>query len=199
MGVWPPDLGDMQTKHGHGEGSSPALHGDTVVVNWDHEGESFRDRVDKTTGEGRWKVARDEVTSWASPIVVEHDGKAQVVVSGTTRVRGYDLANGDVIWECGGLSLNVVATPVAAGGMVYAGSSYEKQAFVAIPSRGRHRRHLPDEEPRLVPPAQHTLRAVPPALRRVPVLLHHYQGFLSRVDAKTGTEAHRPLPDRRHG
>ncbi|MDA1051613.1 MAG: PQQ-binding-like beta-propeller repeat protein [Planctomycetota bacterium] len=49
---------------------------------------------------------RDEVTSWATPIIVEHDGLPQLIVSGTGRVRGYDLATGKVIWECGGLSAN---------------------------------------------------------------------------------------------
>lgn len=39
--VWEKDLGLMHSKHGHGEGSSPALFGEVLVVNWDHEGQSF--------------------------------------------------------------------------------------------------------------------------------------------------------------
>ena len=42
------------------------------------------------------------------------------------------LANGKVLWECGGLSSNIVASPVAADGMVFAGSSYDKRALLAI-------------------------------------------------------------------
>ncbi len=38
---WKKDLGSMRTKHGHGEGSSPVLHDETLVINWDHEGQSF--------------------------------------------------------------------------------------------------------------------------------------------------------------
>ena len=129
---WETDLGDMESLHAHGEGSSPALHRDTLIVNWDHEGQSFVVAFDKRTGEQRWKVARDEVSSWSTPLVVEHGGKAQVIISATKRVRGYDLATGDVIWECAGLSSNVVASPVAADGMVYAGSSYDFQAMLAI-------------------------------------------------------------------
>src|SRR5262249_47955971 len=87
---------------------------------------------DKRTGEQRWKVARAEDTSWATPIVVEHGGRAQVVVSGTNRTGGYDLADGTVLWECAGLSSNVVASPVAANGIVYAGSSYDTRALLAI-------------------------------------------------------------------
>ena len=44
---WKADLGKMQTKHAHGEGSSPALYDDTLIVNWDHEGESSVMAVDK--------------------------------------------------------------------------------------------------------------------------------------------------------
>src|SRR5439155_13202341 len=66
--VWQKHLGDMHTKHGHGEGSSPALHGETVVVNWDHEEQSFLVALDKRTGKARWRVARAEDTSWATPL-----------------------------------------------------------------------------------------------------------------------------------
>ena len=48
--VWKVDLGDMTTRLGYGEGSSPALWGDTLVVNWDHEGASFVVALDARTG-----------------------------------------------------------------------------------------------------------------------------------------------------
>ena len=71
------------------------------------------------------------MTSWATPIVVEHDGQPQLIVPGTERLRAYDLESGEVIWECGGLSNNIVASPVAAGGVVVAGSSYMKKGMLA--------------------------------------------------------------------
>lgn len=130
--VWQADLGRMRVKHGHGEGSSPALHGDTLVINWDHEGDSFIVALDKRTGKQRWKVARDEATSWSTPLIVSHAGRSQVIVAATRRVRAYDLANGNLIWECGGLSGNVVASPVAASGLVFVANSYETRAMLAI-------------------------------------------------------------------
>ena len=134
--VWQKDFGNMLTRHGHGEGSSPALHGDTVVVNWDHQGESFVVAVDKRTGDERWRVARDEITSWATPLVVEHRGKPQVVISATKRIRSYDLATGALVWEVGGLSRNVVASPVAHDGLVVVGGSYDWQAMLAVRLEG---------------------------------------------------------------
>ncbi|ANM32380.1 hypothetical protein ABI59_20045 [Acidobacteria bacterium Mor1] len=130
--LWEKDLGDMRTRHEHGEGSSPALWGKTLVINWDHQGASFLAALDTRNGKERWRVPRDEITSWSSPLIVEHGGRRQVIVAATGKVRGYDLEDGRLIWECGGLSRNVVATPLAAGGVVYVGNSYDWQALLAI-------------------------------------------------------------------
>lgn len=130
--LWTADLGDMRVKHSHGEGAGPALFGDTLIVNWDHEGGSFVVALDKRTGEERWRKAREEQTSWATPLIVAHGEGAQVIVPGSGRLRAYDLDDGEVIWSCGGLSKNIVASPVAADGLVVAGSSYEKQALFAV-------------------------------------------------------------------
>lgn len=129
---WSKDLGRMQTLHAHGEGSSPVLYSDALIVCWDHEGDSFLYAFDKRTGKERWKVARDEKTSWSTPLVVEHEGKPQIIVSATKRVRGYDLATGTQLWECAGLTDNVVSSPVYWQGVVIAGNSYYQQAMLAI-------------------------------------------------------------------
>jgi outer membrane protein assembly factor BamB len=129
---WEKDLGKQQTRAGFGEGSSPALHGDTVVVNWDHEGADFVVAFDKLTGDEKWRQPRDEPTTWTTPLVVEHEGKAQVVVSGTNRIRSYDLATGKQVWECGGMTQNVIPTPVAGDGMVFVTSGFRGHALLAI-------------------------------------------------------------------
>ncbi|NWF86164.1 MAG: PQQ-binding-like beta-propeller repeat protein [Bryobacteraceae bacterium] len=129
---WQKDLGDMQTRNSFGEGSSPALFGNTLIVNWDHEGEDFVAAFDKTTGNELWRQARDEETSWATPLVVEHDGKPQVITSATRKVRSYDLATGKLLWECGGMTANVIPTPVAGHGMVYPISGFRGAALLAV-------------------------------------------------------------------
>ena len=185
---WKADLGKMQTKHAHGEGSSPALYDDTLIVNWDHEGESSVMAVDKNTGEQRWAVRRDEVTSWASPIVVEHQGDTQVIISGTRRVRSYDISTGKVIWECSGLSANVVASPVAADGMVYAGSSYDTRALLAIRLDGA-RGDITGTAQVVWTRTRDTPYVPSPLLYGDSLyFLAHYQGILSRVHAKTGQD-----------
>jgi len=129
---WQKDLGKMQTHHAHGEGSSPVLYGDTLIVNWDHEGSSFLYAFHRRTGQQLWKVARDEKTTWSTPLIVEHAGRPQIIVSATRRVRGYDLATGALLWECAGLTDNVVSSPVHHDGVIITGNSYYSQAMVAI-------------------------------------------------------------------
>lgn len=185
---WQADFGKMQPLHGHGEGSSLALQGDTLVVNWDHEGQSFVVALDKSTGHERWKVARDEVTSWASPIIIQQAGRSQVIVNGTKRVRGYDLVTGKIVWECGGLSSNIVASPVYGDGMLFAGSSYDTRSLLAI--------RLEDASGDLTGTKQVAWtrnRATPyvPSLLLYEdslYFLSHYQGLLTRVNARTGQD-----------
>jgi outer membrane protein assembly factor BamB len=129
---WSADLGKMKTKNGFGEGSAPALHGDTVVVKWDHEGPGFIAAFDKATGKERWRQARDEDTSWSSPVVVEHAGRAQVIAAASKKVRSYDLATGAPLWEVGPLTANVIPTPVAAGDMVYLISGFRGAQLFAV-------------------------------------------------------------------
>lgn len=192
--LWKADLGQKNVKHDHGEGSTPALFGETIVLNWDHEGQSAIVAIDTLTGKERWRKLRNEPTSWASPIIIEQDGIPLVIASATGRIRAYTLSEGELIWECGGLSNNVVATPVAGLGMLFAGSSYVKKAFVAIRLAGA-------KGDLGIGKAEHVAWVL---RRRTPYVpspllsgkwlyfLQHYQGTLSRVDAKTGKEPNRP-------
>ncbi len=129
---WEKDFGRMQTKNSFGEGSSPALSGKTLVINWDHEGADFIVALDKDSGQELWRQPREEETSWATPLIVEHAGKAQVITSATRKIRSYDLATGKQLWECGGMSANVIPTPVARDGVVYPISGFRSYALLAI-------------------------------------------------------------------
>jgi outer membrane protein assembly factor BamB len=129
---WSRDLGRMTTKLMFGEGSSPALAGDALIVVMDHEAGSFIHALDKTTGQTLWKQARDEDTAWATPVVAEVDGKMQVIVSATKRIRSYDVRTGDLIWQCGGQTENVIPSPVVAGGLVFCTSGFRGSELQAI-------------------------------------------------------------------
>lgn len=130
---WSKDFGDMRTRNGFGEGSSPALHGNTVVVNWDDESDNdFIVALNKETGEQLWRKSRSEGTGWSTPLIVEHDGKAQVIVNATAKVRSYDLKTGEEIWNCGGQTANAIPSPVTDQGVVIAMSGFRGAAIRAI-------------------------------------------------------------------
>jgi outer membrane protein assembly factor BamB len=169
------------------------LYGDTLIVCWDHEKESFLYAFDKMTGKVRWKVARDEKTSWATPLVIESEGRPQVIVSATKRVRGYDLATGAQIWECAGLTDNVVSSPVYGDGVLIAGNSYYQQAMLAIRVAGAKGDITGTDQ--VVWKLQRMTPYVSSPLLYDDTLyfLRHNQNILSRLEPATGKPRGEPL------
>jgi outer membrane protein assembly factor BamB len=136
--VWQKDLGDKKMRNEFGEGSTPALYGNTLVVVWDHfvPGGSFVAALDKRTGEERWRVKRDEIDTWATPAIVAEGGRTHVIVPGMNRLRSYDLATGAVIWETTGLTMNPIPSPVVGDGMVFATSGFRGNSLKAVSLAG---------------------------------------------------------------
>ncbi len=131
--LWEKHFGDKHMFAEVGEsGSTPVLHGDRLVVVWDHQGESFVVALDARTGDELWRRPRNEVDSWATPLVVVHEGRAQVVTAAENRVRSYDLDTGQTVWESGGLTMNPIPSPIADGGMVFAMSGFRGSQLTAI-------------------------------------------------------------------
>jgi outer membrane protein assembly factor BamB len=129
---WQRDLGRLNSRLGWGEAVTPVVHGDALLLNWDQETESSLVCLDARTGKSRWRTARDEKTSWNTPLVVQDKGRDQVIVNGTNLVRGYDLQTGKVLWECGGMTVNAIPSAVAADGIAYIMSGYQGSAAVAV-------------------------------------------------------------------
>jgi outer membrane protein assembly factor BamB len=130
---WERDLGDMKTAAGFGEGASPKIHKDTLLVPWDHESGSKLYALDAATGDTKWEVDRDEPTTWITPVVAEAAGKTQVIINGSNRSRSYDFNTGEVIWECGGQGSNPIPAPVVFEDLVFCMTGHRNPAAVAIP------------------------------------------------------------------
>ena len=60
---WETDFSDMDVFLDFGEGNSPALHDNTLFINWDHQGQSFIIALDKQTGKEKWRAERDEIST----------------------------------------------------------------------------------------------------------------------------------------
>lgn len=131
--VWEKDFGvQMKIRNQFGEGGAPTLAGQLLILNFDQEVDSFIVALNKTTGKEVWRAKRDEPSAWSTPLLIDHKGRNQVVVSATNKVRSYDLKDGKVIWECAGLGLNVIPAPVIQNDIVYAMSGFRDPKLMAI-------------------------------------------------------------------
>ena len=131
--LWERDFGKVGMEASLGEGCSPVVHDGKVVIVRDQQRQSYIEVVNAKTGKTRWKANREEPGAWATPIVVEHGGKRQVITSASNRVRSYDLKDGRIIWQCGGLTGNVIPSPVVDSGIVYCMSGYQGHVLLALP------------------------------------------------------------------
>jgi len=131
--LWNRDLGKAYVGASLGEGCSPVVHKGRVVIVRDHARQSTIEVLDATTGDTLWKKDRDEPNAWATPRVIEHSGKTQVITAASKMVRSYDLGTGDIIWQCKGLTGNVTPCPVVEGDVVYCMSGYQGYSLLALP------------------------------------------------------------------
>jgi outer membrane protein assembly factor BamB len=129
---WERDLGKMEKVMSFGEGSSPTLYQNKLIILRDHQGQSMLHVLNKKTGEIIWEVNRDEVSSWSTPLVIEYDGTAQLITSATNKIISYDVETGKELWECSGLTRNVIPSPVFADGLLYLMSGFRGNALMAI-------------------------------------------------------------------
>ncbi len=134
--VWERDLGPAKMGASLGEGSSPVVHDGKLIIVRDHAGQSTIKCLNAETGETLWKKERDEGNTWATPAIAEHDGKTQVITTGTNAVRSYDLNNGELIWRAAGLTNNSAPCPIVEGDTVYCMTGYKGHALLAIPITG---------------------------------------------------------------
>ena len=184
--VWQKDLGDKKMRNEFGEGSTPALYKDKLFVVWDHQGESFIVALNKRTGEELWRAKRDEIDSWATPLVVEQGGRAQVVTGAMRRVRAYDANTGQIVWETEGLTMNPIPSPVAEDGLVFVMSGFRGNKLKAI--RVADATGDITGSPAIVWSLERDTPYVPSPLLYDGILyfLKSNNGLLSALDAKTG-------------
>ncbi len=131
--IWEKDPGvQMKMRLAFGEGAAPLLVGNQLFVVFDHEAGSFMVALDKRNGKELWRSAREEPSSWSTPLAIEHNGRTEIVVPATNKVRSYDPRTGKILWESGGLGSNVIPVPVTHNGMVYVMSGHRDPKLMAI-------------------------------------------------------------------
>ena len=131
--IWSRDLGPIHSRLGWGEAVTPVVAGDSLLINYDQEADAALYCLDAKTGKDRWVAKRDEKSTWSTPLVTNYQGKTQVVTNGTKRIRSYDLATGELLWECGGMTVNPIPSPVRFGDAVICMSGYGSHVAVSVP------------------------------------------------------------------
>lgn len=107
----------------YGVASSPIVHGNVVALVCDQRKGSFVMAVDKDSGRLLWRTARKGATTegYSTPVVhTRPGGRPELVVSGGSRLDGYDLETGENTWWIGGQGIYPVGSPALAGDLIFA-------------------------------------------------------------------------------
>ena len=120
--VWTQDLGTFTSQHG--QGVSPILYGDLLIVPNDQKAPSSIVALNKDSGEVVWRTSERAFreTSYSTPLLIEGDGGRPelVCLSGASGVTGLAPATGDILWESPEMPQRTVASPVFGEGVVIA-------------------------------------------------------------------------------
>jgi outer membrane protein assembly factor BamB len=191
--VWERNLGEVKIGASLGEGCSPVLYKDKLVILRDNRGQSTIQVLNAKNGETIWVKNRNTRNGWATPAVVENEGKVQIITTASRpeagnrktpgKVISYDLENGNIIWECLGLTDNAIPCPIVENGVAYCMTGYQGFSILAVPISGKGEQ------------SQNILwrRELGTPYIPSPILYHGLlyftqsnQAILSCVDAKTG-------------
>lgn len=133
--LWQADVGS--NAHGWGTSASPVLHGDLLFINASVESESLI-ALDKKTGEEKWRKGGIR-EAWNTPVVVTTtDGREELVVATQGKIKAFDPATGDELWNCDtDIGWYMVPSVVAAEGVVYCLGGRSGTASLAVRTGGR--------------------------------------------------------------
>jgi outer membrane protein assembly factor BamB len=123
----------------HGFASSPVLFQDKVIVNADHDGNSYLVALDRETGKTLWKTPRaNQTRSYCVPIIRELSGRTQMVLTGDKCVASYDPHDGHLHWIMDGPTEQFVASPVYSekSGLLYITGGFPDHHILAIKPDG---------------------------------------------------------------
>ena len=120
--LWEKDLGVYYTQRGWGTGSSPVLYRDVLYIQRDNEENSFLVALNAVTGEEKWRIKRDEKTTYSTPYIWKNKIRTEVVTCGKT-ARSYDPETGRLLWELKTGGEQVIPSPVGNEELLFLGNA----------------------------------------------------------------------------
>lgn len=122
----------------HGNGGSPVLVGDLLIFSCDGSSNPFVVALDSKTGEVRWKTPRNNDAvpkkfSFSTPLVIQYNGRSELISPGSGGTYAYDPQTGKPLWRVNtGNGFSVVPRPVFANGLIFVNTDYDFPKFLAI-------------------------------------------------------------------
>jgi outer membrane protein assembly factor BamB len=121
----------------HGFCSCPVVFENLLIVNGDHDGESYLVALDRKTGETVWKTPRENKTrSYCTPIIRDIAGRTQMLISGSMSIASYDPRTGARQWNMRGPTEQFVASPVYDGKLLFITAGFPDHHILAIRPEG---------------------------------------------------------------
>ena len=130
--LWQQDAGAYECDYGYGYAPSPTLFGDTVIVSAECLASGFLAAFRKSDGKKLWRTDRKVKTSYSSPIVARVGGRDQILLSGATKVSGYDPADGKLLWQIDGSCSATCGTMVWNEDTVFASGGFPNKETLAV-------------------------------------------------------------------
>ena len=123
----------LKYEHKHGPAGSPIVVGDLLIIACDGTDVQYVTALNKLTGKEVWKTTRDGKMAYSTPLLIEVDGKPQVISVGGEWVMGYEPQTGKEIWRFRYPSgYSNVPRPVYGHGLVFVSSGYDRPFFYAV-------------------------------------------------------------------
>jgi outer membrane protein assembly factor BamB len=121
----------------HGNGSSPVIVGDKLVVNADAEVDPTIVALNKKDGSVAWRIPRNQPVkstfSFSTPVVITTDGRTEILSPGSGLLGAYAPDDGRLLWKVTyGEGYSVVPRPILADGMIYVITGYNQPKLIAI-------------------------------------------------------------------
>lgn len=118
--LWQHAMSVAQTAGSFGSGGSPLIAGGLVLVNRDQRKDCSLVAVDLKTGKTAWEAKRPDVTqSFGTPVLWKNQGAEEIVMSGSLKLKGYDLKTGAEKWSLAGMPAFTCTTPVVSDDLLY--------------------------------------------------------------------------------
>jgi outer membrane protein assembly factor BamB len=123
----------------HGNGGSPALFEDLLIVNCDGGDQAFVVALDTRTGQVRWQTPRRQPfdQAYTTPLVIAVNGRDQLISVGAYRAAAYDPRTGRELWRVSyGSGFSNVPRPVYGHGLVYIATGFQQPTLIAVRADG---------------------------------------------------------------